>query len=89
MNIFQVWQRMRKEYLESDEEKLVHEERDVASALSLDDLQGVFYLSGLMMCLGIVVFLSELIISGAFLRNDPKFNGDTAKIIQVKQHKQH
>ena len=80
---------MRKEYLESDEEKLVHEEKNFASALSLDDLQGVFYLSGLLICLGIVVFLFELIISGAFSRNDPTFNGDAAKIIQVKQHKQH
>ena len=78
---------MRKEYLESDEEKLVHEEKNFASALSLDDLQGVFYLSGLLICLGILVFFFELIISGAFLRND-----DPAKIIQVKgvkQHKQH
>ena len=62
---------MRKEYLESDEEKLVHEEKNFASALSLDDLQGVFYLMGLMICLGIVVFLSELIIAGAFLKKIP------------------
>ena len=78
---------MRKEYLESDEEKLVHEEKNFASALSLDDLQGVFYLSSLLICLSILVFFFELIISGAFLRND-----DPAKIIQVKgvkQHKQH
>ena len=72
---------MRKEYLESDEEKLVHEEKNFASALSLDDLQGVFYLSGLMICLGIVVFLSELIISGTFLRNDPNLNGEITKFI--------
>ena len=80
---------MRKEYLESDEEKLVHEEKNFASALSLDDLQGVFYLSGLLICLGILTFFFELFIYGAFSRNDPKFNGDTAKMIQVKQHKQH
>ena len=81
---------MKKEYIESDEPKLTHEEKNLqAQALSLDDLQGVFYLSGLLICLGIVVFLFELIISGAFSRNDPKFNGDAAKIIQVKQHKQH
>jgi hypothetical protein len=81
---------MKKEYLESDEPKLIHEEKNLElTALSLDDLQGVFYLMGLMICFGIVVFLFELIISGAYLRNDPKFDGDNAKIIQVKQHKQH
>ena len=63
---------MKKEYLESDEPKLTHEDKNLAStALSLDDLQGVFYLMGLMICLGIVVFLSELIIAGAFLKKIP------------------
>ena len=75
---------MRKKYLESDEPKLIHEEKNFASALSLDDIQGVFYLSGLMFCLGIVVFLFELIIAGAFKKKNPHF--DTAKIIQEKQH---
>ena len=60
---------MKKEYLESDEPKLTHEDKNLAStALSLDDLQGVFYLTGLMICLGIVFFLSELLIAGAFLK---------------------
>ena len=78
---------MKKEYLESDEPKLTHEEKNLAStALSLDDLQGVFYLMGLMICLGIVVFFSELLIAGAISKKDQHYIGDTAQIIQVKQH---
>ena len=57
---FKVWQRMKKEFLESDEEKLIFEERPIASPLSIDDLQGLFYLSGLMLC------LSFLALSGEF-----------------------
>jgi hypothetical protein len=79
---------MKKEYLESDEPKLTHEEKNLqAQALSLDDLQGVFYLMGLMICLGIVVFFFELLIAGAILKKH--YNGDTAQTIQVKQHKKH
>ena len=64
---------MKKEYLESDEPKLTHEDKNLAStALSLDDLQGVFYLMGLMICLGIVVFFFELLIAGAILKKTPK-----------------
>ena len=76
---------MKKEYLESDEPKLTHEEKNLqAQALSLDDLQGVFYLMGLMICLGIVVFFFELLISGAILKKDLN-----TIMIQVKQQKKH
>ena len=86
---------MRKEYLESDEPKLVHEEKPFASALSLDDLQGVFYLSGLLICVGILAFIFELLFHRMFSENDRKFigdncksyNGDNTKIINVKEHK--
>ena len=81
---------MKKEYLESDEPKLTHEEKNLqAQALSLDDLQGVFYLMGLMICLGIVVFFFELLIAGAIFKKDLKKRYNTAQIIQVKQHKKH
>ena len=43
------WERMRKEFLESDEERITFIERPIASAMSMDDLQGVFYLSGLIL----------------------------------------
>ena len=34
-------------------------ERPLASGLTLDDLQGVFYLAGLMICVGFVAFSFE------------------------------
>ena len=75
---------MKKEYLESDEPKLTHEEKNLnAQPLSLDDLQGVFYLMGLMICLGIVVFFFELLIAGAIFKKDQNNNVDNAQIIQV------
>ena len=46
---FKTWERMRKEFLESDEERITFIERPIASAMSMDDLQGVFYLSGLIL----------------------------------------
>ena len=57
----------------------------MVSALSLDELQGAFYLSGLLICAGIMVFLLEIIIHGTFSQNDTKFIGDNAKVIHVKQ----
>ena len=46
---FKTWERMRKEFLESDEEHIEFTERPIASAMNMDDLQGVFYLSGLIL----------------------------------------
>ena len=46
---FKTWERMRKEFLESDEERIEFTERPIASAMNMDDLQGVFYLSGLLL----------------------------------------
>ena len=46
---FKTWERMRKEFLESDEEHIEFTERPIASAMNMDDLQGVFYLYGLLL----------------------------------------
>ena len=72
---------MKKEYDESEEVKLIHVEKPLASALSLDDLQGVFYLSGLLICVGFIVFLFECLLHG------PSTTNKNTKIIRVKEHK--
>lgn len=56
---YDTWLRMKKEYIESDEAKIEIIERPLASGLTLDDLQGVFYLAGLMICVGFVAFSFE------------------------------
>ena len=71
---------MKKEYDESEEVKLIHVEKPLASALSLDDLQGVFYLSGLLICVGVIIFLFECLIHGPYTNNN-------TKIIHVKEHR--
>lgn len=60
---YETWLRMKKEYVESDETKIVINERPIASGLTMDDLQGLFYLCGLMFVLALVVLFLETSIN--------------------------
>lgn len=60
---YETWLRMKKEYVESDEPKIVIEERSIASGLTMDDLQGLFYLCGIMILFALMVFLLETAIN--------------------------
>ena len=51
-------------FLESDVEKMEFKEIPLVNPLSLDDLQGLFYLSGCLLVLAFISFLIELIIFG-------------------------
>ena len=49
-------------FWESDEEKMEFKEIPLVNPLSLDDLQGLFYLSGFVYVLAFMSFMTELII---------------------------
>ena len=66
---------MKEIYLDSDEEKPHFVERPLTSALSLDDLQGIFYLSGLCFLLGLVLLFAEFGMKALTKKNPHKHNG--------------
>ena len=59
---FNTWIRMKEEFLASDEEKIVFEQPKIAEAMSMDDLQGLFYLGGLMLAAASLIFLGEICV---------------------------
>ena len=65
----ETWYGMRKDYLESDEEKVVYDIRPNISPMSLDDLQGAFYIGGLFLAMAFVTFLLEKCIFWTSERN--------------------
>ncbi len=70
---------MKREYVMSDEKKIEIEERPLASPLSMDDLQGLFYLAGLCECVALLSFFSEFLISKVQSRPQSQ-----ATIVQVR-----
>ena len=58
----ETWYGMRKEYLESDEEKTVYYIRPFISAMNMDDLQGAFYIAGLVLALALITFMMENVV---------------------------
>jgi hypothetical protein len=56
---------MKQEFLDSGEERIEVKERPIATPLSLDDVQGILYLAGLMIGFSILVFGIEMAIYGA------------------------
>ena len=64
---YTTWTRMKTEYLEKvkagEEERIIFSERPLADSLSMDDLQGLFYLAGILgFCPAILVFIIEYVI---------------------------
>ena len=55
----ETWYGMRKEYLESDEEKTEYFIRPTISPMNMDDLQGSFYIGGMILALSLVTFMLE------------------------------
>ena len=81
---FETWQRMKKEYMESDEPKLEFKERPIASGLSLDDMQGVFYLAGLILAAGLLSLLMELCTDAINKRPDSEISSKTIMVQKAK-----
>ena len=61
---YKTWIKMKREYDESDEVKLKHEEKPFVTAMSMDELQGIFYLCGVFLCGSVIVFFFEWFING-------------------------
>ena len=54
--------RMKKEYLESDEQKITFIEDQAIAPMSLEDFAGIFYFSGMVVFIAILTFFIELTI---------------------------
>ena len=53
------FERARKQYYASDKEKNVIVERPTISKMTFDDLQGLFYITGLLLAFSMIVFFIE------------------------------
>ena len=53
------FERARKQYYESDKEKNVIVERPAISKITFDDLQGIFYITGLLLAISTIAFFFE------------------------------
>ena len=62
--------RMKREYLESDKEKISFIEPPLVAPMIMDDLQGIFYLLGLGLALSLITFLCEFLFGS--MKKTPK-----------------
>ena len=53
--------RMKREFLESDDEKIIFDEPPLVAAMIMDDLQGIFYLLGMGLALSLISFMIEFL----------------------------
>ena len=64
---------MKNDYLASDEEKKIYFKRPNASPMSLDDLQGLFYLAALGLGFSVIGFLGECFYKLFFVKNPANY----------------
>ena len=82
---FNTWIRMKEEYLASDEEKIDFEAPKIAEAMSMDDLQGLFYLGGLMLGAATLIFLGELCVGLPKKAREQKTQTSPVERIEIRQ----
>ena len=78
---------MKEEFLASDEEKIVFEEPKIAQAMSMDDLQGLFYLGGLMLAASLLVFLGEICVGLPKKAREQKTFTSPVERLEIRQGK--
>ena len=62
--------RMKREFLESEDEKIIFVEPSLVAPMIMDDLQGIFYLLGLGLALSLITFLIEFLFGS--MKKTPK-----------------